>query len=73
MMATAERPGSAAILWPILVRAPQRTRDVNRSEILPVELDDGRVLFNLRRQSRENRCLASVSPGRRCVILSPGV
>jgi sialidase-1 len=37
-------------------------RVVNPSETLPVELDDGRVLFNLRSESRRNRRLVSVSP-----------
>jgi sialidase-1 len=37
-------------------------RVVNPSETLAVELDDGRILFNLRSESRQNRRLVSVSP-----------
>jgi sialidase-1 len=43
-------------------RAHTGERIINPSETLPVELDDGRVLFNLRSESRENRRLVSVSP-----------
>jgi sialidase-1 len=43
-------------------RVQSDARIVNPSETLPVELDDGRVLFNLRSESRENRRLVSVSP-----------
>ena len=37
-------------------------RVANPSETLGVELDDGRVLFNLRSESRQNRRLVSLSP-----------
>jgi sialidase-1 len=42
--------------------AHKGARIVNPSETLPVELDDGRVLFNLRSESRRNRRLVSISP-----------
>ncbi len=43
-------------------RTHSGARIVNPSETLAVELDDGRVLFNLRSESRENRRLVSISP-----------
>ena len=36
-------------------------RIVNPSETVPVELSDGRVLFNIRSEARENRRLVSIS------------
>jgi sialidase-1 len=43
-------------------RIGMRAHVIHPSETLPVELDDGRVLFNLRSESRENRRLVSISP-----------
>jgi sialidase-1 len=37
-------------------------RIINPSETVPVELSDGRVLFNIRSESPENRRLVAVSP-----------
>jgi sialidase-1 len=42
-------------------RTDGRARIVHPSETVPVELSDGRVLFNIRSESRERRRLVSVS------------